>query len=41
MWCSGGQVLFNIFISDLEGTVNSSLIKFPDDTKFGGAAKSQ
>lgn len=37
----GDPVLFNIFISDLEGAVNGTLIKFPDETKFGGAAESQ
>lgn len=35
--CPGDQVLVNIFISDLEGAVNSTLIKFPDDADFGGA----
>lgn len=41
MGCSGDEALFNIFISDLEGAVNSTLIKFPDDTNFGGATESQ
>lgn len=35
------QALFNIFISDLEGAVNSTLITHPDDSEFGGAAESQ
>lgn len=37
----GDQALFNIFISDLEGAVNSTLITHPDDSEFGGAAESQ
>ena len=41
MGSPGDHVLFNIFISDLKGAVNSTLIKFPDDTKFGGATESQ
>lgn len=41
MGCSRDQVLFHIFISDLEGAVNSTLIPFPDDTEFGGATESQ
>lgn len=35
------KALFNIFISDLEGAVNSTLITHPDDPEFGGAAESQ
>jgi len=42
-WCpSGGsilgQMLFSIFISDLDSEIECTLIKFPDNIKLSGAA---
>ena len=37
MWCSKpGSVLFNIFINDVGGVIQSSLSEFTGDTKLSG-----
>lgn len=36
----GGPLLFNVLISSLDAGVESSIIKFADDTNLGGAVES-